>query len=358
MVAKSEYDSALNRYKLILKVSIISIVCGIILLLLLSVYIIRSITGPINLLQKELHTLAESGGDLTQEIKIESKDEIGYLAKSVNNFIASIRSIMIQIKESSDLVSNTAQQLTASSEQTSASANETAATMNEIAGTVGRIGTNTQEISQVSVSADQQAEKGRMGISRISEQVNNIASSTNEVSRAIDVLNNKSDEIGKIVNIITGIADQTNLLALNAAIEAARVGEHGRGFAVVAEEVRKLAEQSASAAKEIYIIISGIQIESQRAVSIMLESAKEVETGTMVVEEVSGNFERIINAIEGLSGQIGEVASAVEQMSAGIQNVAASTEEQTAAMEEVSASAESLSKLSDQLNRIIDKFKI
>jgi len=154
------------------------------------------------------------------------------------------------------------------------------------------------------------------------------------------------------------IADQTNLLALNAAIEAARAGEQGRGFAVVAEEVRKLAEQSASAAKEIYNLINAIQAESQKAVHSTADAIKEVEAGTSVVQEVGDKFKEIISAVQDLTSQIQEVASATEQMSAGVQNVAASTEEQTAAMEEVSASAQSLSSLAEELNMLVAKFKV
>jgi len=184
---------------------------------------------------------------------------------------------MVQVKDSANLVLNTARQLTSSSEQTSAGANETAATMNEIAGTVESVSGNTQAISRASDSAVRQAEKGREGISRVFIQMNSITGSTNEVSGAINGLNSKSDEISKIVGIITGIAAQTNLLALNAAIEAARAGEHGKGFAVVAEDVRKLAEQSA-AAKEIFSLITVIQNESHRSVEMMLQNSKQVNS--------------------------------------------------------------------------------
>jgi methyl-accepting chemotaxis protein len=148
------------------------------------------------------------------------------------------------------------------------------------------------------------------------------------------------------------------LLALNAAIEAARAGEHGRGFAVVAEEVRKLAEQSASAAKEIYLLINAIQSESEKAVDSMADGSREVKSGLEVVREVGSNFKEIITAVQGLSSQIQNVASATEQMAAGVQNVAASTEEQTATMEEISAATESLTIMSEELNALVERFKV
>lgn len=357
-VAKSEYEKAEALYKTTRSIAIGSILLGIFLALIASYFIIRSIVRPVNILQKELNALAEKGGDLTQEINIKSKDEVGLLAGTVNKFLANLRTIMIEVNKSAKGVAETAQHLNSTSQQTAASANETAATMGEIATTVEQVTSNTQIISQVSESAAGHANEGNKGIARVTEQMKNIVNSTKVVTGSIDELNKKSQEINQIVELITSIADQTNLLALNAAIEAARAGEQGRGFAVVAEEVRKLAEQSANATKEINNLIRAIQHESQTAVESMAEGGKEVEVGTRIVQEVGANFKEIIGAVQGLTAQIQDVAAATEQMSSGVQNVAASTEEQTAAMEEVSASAESLSKLSEELNALVGKFKV
>lgn len=336
----------------------IALFIGVGLAILLGIFISRSIVKPTLILQKQLDELAEKGGDLTQEIKVNSKDEIGDLARAVNKFIANLRLIMFEVNKNSISVATTAQQLNSSAEQTTASANETAATMSEISTTVEQVSSNIQEISSASIVATEHANEGNNGLNRLTGQIQNISTSSQEASKVINELSTKSSEIGQIVELITTIADQTNLLALNAAIEAARAGEQGRGFAVVAEEVRKLAEQSANAAKQIKDLINSIQSESQNAVNSMVTGAKEVEAGILVVEEVGESFKQIINAVQGLTNQIQDVASATEQMSAGVQNIAASTEEQTAAMEEVSASAESLSTLADGLNELVSKFKV
>ncbi|MEG6521757.1 methyl-accepting chemotaxis protein [Desulfotomaculum sp. 1211_IL3151] len=356
--AKETADSNTVIADTTLKQMTAAIIVGVGLAIFLGIFISRGIVKPTSVLQRELHALAEKGGDLTQEININSKDEIGDLARTVNKFIANLRSIMLEVNKNSVSVAATAQQLNSSSEQTTAGANETAATMSEISTTVEQVSDNIQVISSASGAASDNANEGNRRVLRLTEQMQSISNSSQGVSNVIHDLSTKSQEIGQIVELITTIADQTNLLALNAAIEAARAGEQGRGFAVVAEEVRRLAEQSGDAAKQIKDLIHAIQYESSNAVITMDASTKDVQEGMQVVQEVGESFKQIISAVQGLTIQIQDVASATEQMSAGVQNVAASTEEQTAAMEEVSASAESLSTLAVGLNELVNKFKI
>jgi methyl-accepting chemotaxis protein len=354
--SKIRYDEALQNYE---KGRLTMLMLGgaaIILGFVIALGIARSVTGPVNGLQKT--AVVAASGDLTVDIAVKSKDEIGTLAESFKTMILQMRELVSQITEKAGAVAGSAQQLNSSSQQTTASANENAATMSEISSTVEQLTLNVQRISTDSETAANFARKGDVGIAKINDQMNKISGASGGAARVITGLNQKSQEISQIVELITGIADQTNLLALNAAIEAARAGEQGRGFAVVAEEVRKLAEQSAAAAKEIYTLINDMQLETQRAVDTMAGGEREVEAGTSVVKEVGGNFKEIINAVEGLTSQIEEVAAASEQMSAGVENVAASTEEQTAAMEEVSASAETLSMLAEELNQLVGKFKV
>ncbi|HZW82826.1 MAG TPA: methyl-accepting chemotaxis protein, partial [Candidatus Deferrimicrobium sp.] len=175
------------------------------------------------------------------------------------------------------------------------------------------------------------------------------------------------------------IADQTNLLALNAAIEAARAGEQGRGFAVVAEEVRKLAEQSASATKEIANLITSVKDETERAVKAMDLGTKEAAHGTVVVSDAGNAFTDILSAVDGVSQQIHQVSLAAQELASGsvqvvkavetiayiaqetsgqTQNVAAAAEEQTASMEEIKFSVNSLFKMSGELDDIVKRFDI
>ncbi|NTW05809.1 MAG: methyl-accepting chemotaxis protein [Peptococcaceae bacterium] len=299
-----------------------------------------------------------SKGDLTVEINEQSKDEFGLIASSFKEMVYQVREMIGEIIKKSTLVGEVSMQLNLNSQQTTAGANETAASMNEIATTVEQVNENINEISSASISAAENANEGNISLNKLTGQMHNIANSSHESTKVVNGVSEKSQEIGKIVDIITTISDQTNLLALNAAIEAARAGEQGRGFAVVADEVRKLAEQSFNAAKEIKDLVGAIQFESQEAVQAMVNGGKDVEEGIQVVQEVGESFKQIINAVKGLTEQIQGVASATEQMSAGVQNIAAATEEQTAAIEEVSASAESLSTLAEELNNLTSKFKV
>ncbi|SFG23315.1 methyl-accepting chemotaxis protein [Desulfotomaculum arcticum] len=333
-------------------------VAGVIILIGIVIAFIfaRSISHPVSQLARAADLA--SSGDLTVDIPVKSRDEVGILAESFRKMVVQVRDLVGQIMEKAHTVAGSAGQLTASAQQTAAGANESSAAMSQISSTVERVSANINQIKAASDSASGFAAKGAEGISRFTGQMQIIAGSAGEAAAVIDGFSVKSREIGQIVELITDIAEQTNLLALNAAIEAARAGEQGRGFAVVAEEVRKLAEQSADAAKEIYGLVNAIQLESQKAVDIMAQGGKNVAEGDKVVQEVGQNFKDIIGAVQGLNGQISEVATAAGQMASGIQVAVASTEEQTASMEEVSASAESLNNLAADLTALVKKFKV
>jgi methyl-accepting chemotaxis protein len=209
--------------------------------------------------------------------------------------------------------------------------------------------------------------------------MSSISNTVNDLAKVIKGLGDRSQEIGQIVEVITGIAQQTNLLALNAAIEAARAGEHGRGFAVVADEVRKLAEQSAESAQQITNLIGTIQADTSTAVNVMDSTIQEVSSGIGVVNTAGEAFNRIENLINTVAKQIQEVSAASQQMSvgamqvvkaideisdvsektaAGTQNVSAAAQEQLASMEEISASSSSLSKMATELQTLVSRFKV
>ncbi|MEG6513677.1 methyl-accepting chemotaxis protein [Desulforamulus ruminis] len=316
-----------------------------------------AVANPIRQMEQVAGRVA--GGDLTvEEIPVKSRDEIGLLATAFNQMVVSLKDIAGQLRHKSEQVASAAQQLASSSQQITASTNEAASTMSELASTVEQVTENTQVVASASEQASKFAEDGSEGIYRVTSQMKNIGSSTGLVGRSIHNLSERSNEISQIVELITQIADQTNLLALNAAIEAARAGEQGKGFAVVAEEVRKLAERSAGAAKEIKTLIATIQEEAGVGVETMTASTQEVEAGNLVVNEVGESFSSIIITVQRLSQQIQGVAAATEQMSSGIQNVAAATQEQTATMEEVSASAEALTRMAADLEELSERFKL
>lgn len=300
-----------------------------------------------------------ASGDLTvDEIPVKSKDELGQLAGAFNTMLANLKDIAGMLQEKSRTLASSSGELSASAENVTAGASETAATISQVASTAEQVTDSVRHIAGASAESAGYAEEGSRGIQRINDQMEAIKKAAETSGEVIFGLNESAAKISQIVELITQIAEQTNLLALNAAIEAARAGEQGRGFAVVAEEVRKLAEQSAGAAKEIYVLIAAIQQESGKAVQSMKDGSDQVQGGTAVVMEVGGTLEKIITSVRGLAGDIQSVSAAAEQISMAVQNVAASTQQQTATMEEVASTTQSLAGLASEMQELAGRFKL
>ncbi|SHK38709.1 methyl-accepting chemotaxis protein [Desulforamulus aeronauticus] len=316
------------------------------------------IIHPIKTVLNKLNDMSQNGGDLTQKIELKSKDELGDLSQAMNKMTESIRVLMIGVLDKAQIVATSAEQLSANSQQTSASISEMTASVSNVATQAEEVSHNTSRIDEASTKAYKFADQGAEGIEKIHLQMASIEQSTSSVNEVIQGLNNTSTEVTKIVDLINAVAEQTNLLALNAAIEAARAGEHGRGFAVVAEEVRKLAEQSAGASKDIYALISNMNQESERAVEAITSSTQDVQTGIQVIGEVGQLFNHIIDTVKGLATETQKVTSAIEEIAHSVQNVAAMSEEQTAAMEEVASSVDQLTGLANSLQEMANKFKL
>ncbi|WP_170145275.1 methyl-accepting chemotaxis protein [Ammoniphilus oxalaticus] len=373
----------------------IAVVVGIILSFLAS----RSIYIPIQLLTEQVDEI--SSGNLTvPKLSIKNRDEIGTLATSFNQMTENLHNLIHQVGMTTQQVAAAAEELTASAEQTGqatenitiafqeistgsdrqvSTTSEANTVLTDISNGMDRVLQSIQLVTDSSATANDKATIGAKTVSETMEQMNLVQQTVGETAQVIHTLGNKSDEIGKIVEVITQIANQTNLLALNAAIEAARAGEHGRGFAVVADEVKKLAEQSGEAAGEISELINEIQAESMKAVKSMDQGTKVVQDGISHVFETGSAFDEIVNAIEIILAQSKEVdqivvqvddlshemVSAMEevtgisqQSSSNTQNVAAAAEEQNASMEEIKSSATSLSHMAEELASLITKFKV
>lgn len=343
--------------KSVVKNTITATLLAIVIGLVISLYLARSISRPVRAVTVEASKIAS--GDLTGTgIVIQTQDEIGQLAKAFNTMLENLKELTKTLQDKSIQMAAYATELSASADNVAAGATETAVSINQVVSNVEQMNSTTSHMANVSSSAVHYADSGNQGLIQVENQMYAIEQATQITEQKIKRLSESSQRISQILELITSIAEQTNLLALNAAIESARAGEHGRGFAVVAEEVRKLAEQSARAAKEIYSLIYTVQEESQEAVKTMQQNMTQVQSGSQVVKEVAQTIGKIIESVQDLAEQIQSVDNSTEEITAAVQNVAASTEEQTATMEEVASTTQNMSGMAMDLENISKKFKL
>lgn len=382
----------------ILKTTIAIIVVAILIGALLVLAIIRSIHRPLSRLMEATERIA--AGDLQEEIKVTSRDELGALSGSVNKMTLNLRHLIGQLGDNTEQVAATSVELSASAEQTRNTAEHISGAVQEIAAgaekqvnaaeeftqTISEISTgmeraaeSIQFVSELTAVANEKADNGNAVVGQTVGQMTLIQQTFNHTAEVVNHLDDKTNAIGNIVGLIANIAGQTNLLALNAAIEAARAGEEGKGFSVVASEVRKLAEQSAAAAGQIGEIIRQLQTEAGNAVQAMTQGTLVVQEGINLVHLTGDTFKEIVDSVIRAADEALQVSSIVKQVNANAQNmvesaaevagiagqsagntqnVAAAAEQQSASMQEVSAAAESLSKMAQQVQDLIGQFKL
>ncbi|MCX7970217.1 MAG: methyl-accepting chemotaxis protein [Negativicutes bacterium] len=328
------------------------------------------------------------------------RDELASMGRSLQKMRDNISHLLGTVTNNAQQVAAASQQLTASSEQSAQSGGQAARSVEQIVGASRRqsrnIGETSSIVEQISAAVEEiaatanniasdsgrmvrDADEGGKAAEVAIRQMNSIQTAVDNLSGVINKLGEQSQAIGQIVNTIATIAAQTNLLALNAAIEAARAGEQGRGFAVVAEEVRKLAEQSQEAAKQIAGLIVDVQRDTETAVEAMRQGANEVRTGTDVVSAAAGRFSAIATAVAGINLQLKEVSSAIDDMASNsqrmvysikdieggseevarqAQEVSAAVEEVSAAMQEIASSSRSLAGVASELREVVGRFSL
>ena len=314
-----------------------------------------------------------SSGDLTAKVKVEKEgDDISKLFNGFNLTVSNIKNMINQVRQAveatasaSTQISSSAEEMAAGAQEQSSQTSEVAAAMEEMSRTVVETATNATQAAEASREASEKAHAGSIKLEASKKGMGNIVSSTENVGKKITSLATKTEQIGAIAQVIDDIADQTNLLALNAAIEAARAGEHGRGFAVVADEVRKLAENTTKATKEIAETIKAIQVEAKEANSSTKEAQDAVSYGLKLNDEVGEVLSQILASVENVTMQINQVAAASEEQSATAEQVSTNIEainnvanESATGVQQIASASEDLNRLTENLSKIVEQFKL
>lgn len=359
----------------------------------------RHISVPVTRVAEQARRIAE--GDLSSvELQVRNRDEIGQLAGDFREMQAHLKELVAQVKQGAEQVNTSAGDLSVSIEETTKASREivssvqhiasgmdtqTQATtessraMEEMAAGIGRIAETSSAAYDSSLRTSKAAEEGYENLLGTVEQMKRVGATVDDLAEVIRKLDERSREVGEIVEVITAIAGSTSLLALNASIEAARAGEQGRGFAVVAGEVKKLAVQSETSAQAVIRLVTAIQQDIGYAVKTMTAGEREVREGELLTKRSGESFRHILDATRSVVEQIQEASSAAEQMSASseqvaaslqemariteqgadnTQSISASTEEQLATMETLASQAEQLNRLAGTLQQAVSRFRV
>ena len=335
-----------------------------------AVIITRQITVPLRETLAVVDRIA--GGDLTQNLRVTRRDELGVLQQGIARMGTTLRELISGIRDGVSQIASAAEELSAVTEQTSAGVNsqkietdQVATAMHEMTATVQEVARNAEQASQAAAAADNEAREGDTVVNQAIDQIERLAVEVGRSTEAMTVLQQESDKIGSVMDVIKAVAEQTNLLALNAAIEAARAGDAGRGFAVVADEVRGLAQRTQKSTEEIQTLVAALQSGTQHVASVMHNSRTLTDSSVTLTRQAGTSLQGITRTVSNIQSMNQQIAAAAEQQSAvaeeisrSIVNVRDVSEQTAAASDETAKSSVELARLGNQLQEMVSHFKV
>jgi methyl-accepting chemotaxis protein len=343
---------------------------GAALSILLAYVTVTGITRGVNSVQIAASRLAE--GDLKVEVDYRGKDEIGHIAKAFNNMAVTFRDTVNDIKDSITRLAAAAEETSVVTAQANSGiaqqqveTSQVATAVNEMNATVHEVARNAVEAASAAKEADDSFNKGKKVVDTIIDAIGALAVEVDQAAKVILDLEQESERIGSVLDVIKGIAEQTNLLALNAAIEAARAGEQGRGFAVVADEVRTLAGRTQDSTKEIEQMISKLQVGASKAVHVMETGKEKTRIGVEHAAAAGEALQTINAAVERITSMNTQIASAAEEQSAvteeinrSIVSINSVAEQSATGAQQTAAASDDLAKLAEHLKGLVERFKV
>ena len=397
-LARAEMAHSEDVFSGVWMTTIIALTVVVILSIVILVLLLKNIKNSVDTILDGARHIAS--GDLRSKIVLDGDDEFAHIAHQFNTMVESMQKMIRKIKATATDVAGSSEELTANANQSAQVTQNVAQSITEVAEAAEKqiqsidksrltvqefqrgleeAITNQRRAREQTQATAEKAAEGNAFVQTTVEQMNSIATTVQQTGEIVSKLGERSKEIGNIVEIISSISGQTNLLALNAAIEAARAGEHGRGFAVVAEEVRKLAEQSETAAQEITGLITENANRIESTFKVMQEQKEHVGEGVTQVNQAGAQFDRIAGVVKELSHKVDAILKSTDGIKAGseqmfnsvesvqkvsnavsseAENVSAVSEQQAASMQEIAAASQTLAQLAQDLQRLVGRFQL
>ncbi len=339
---------------------------------LINFFITRSVLMRLQTTREHLHDLAVDDADLTWRLDVSGRDEIAGMSVAINLFIERVQSILIEVRDSTLQLAAAAEEvanITSDSEgaiqNQRAETEQVATAMNEMTATVQNVAENALQASAAARDADEEARRGNRIVVDTKQAITNLAERVQFAVTSMDQVNDSSDRISGILEVIDGIAEQTNLLALNAAIEAARAGEQGRGFSVVADEVRNLAHRTQQATQQVSTMISELHTATQSVTGVMTQSRDQAQTTVALAEQAQQVLELITQAVTEINDMNTSIANAAEEQSVvadeinrNVTGISDASEQVSAGAEQTTIATAELAKLGEQLRQQVAYFKL